>query len=111
MLDSSGSVAEASGQNLFVIKGNTLLTPPAHAGILKGVTRDVVIEIATEAGYRVREEMLNRYDVYTADEAFFTGTATEIAPIRSLDGRAIGAGRTGPITKDLIARFQKYVRC
>src|SRR5688572_5172555 len=73
MLDSAGAVAEGSGQNLFVVKGGRLRTPPAYAGILKGVTRDVVIELAAGAGYQVEESILNRYDVYTADEAFFTG--------------------------------------
>ena len=110
MLDAAGSVAEASGQNLFIIKRDVLYTPAAFAGILRGVTRDVIIEIATEAGHRVQETVLNRYDVYTADEAFFCGTATEIAPIRSVDGRVIGAGQAGPITRDLISRFKAYVR-
>ena len=110
MLDSAGYVAEASGQNLFILKADTLHTPPASAGILKGITRDTVIEIAREAGIPVDEVMLNRYDVYTADEAFFTGTATEIAPIRVVDGRVIGAGKAGPVTRDLTARFQKLVR-
>jgi branched-chain amino acid aminotransferase len=110
MLDSAGYVAEASGQNIFVLKNGVLLTPPPSAGILKGVTRDVIMEIAVESGREVHEILLNRYDVYTADEAFFTGTATEIAPIRSVDGRAIGCGRAGPVTKDLIARFRQYIR-
>jgi branched-chain amino acid aminotransferase len=110
MLDSAGYVAEASGQNLFILKADTLYTPPASAGILKGITRDTVIEIALEAGIPVQEAMLNRYDVYTADEAFFTGTATEIAPIRVVDGRVIGVGKAGPVTRDLTARFQKLVR-
>lgn len=110
MLDSAGTVAEGSGQNIFVVKGGGLRTPPAHAGILKGVTRDVVIELAREAGYDVAETMLNRYDVYTADEAFFTGTAAEVVGIRQLDGRLIGGGRPGPVTRDLRARFQALVR-
>ena len=109
MLDSAGAVAEGSGQNLFVVKHGTLRTLPAYAGILKGVTRDVVIELATEAGYPVEETILNRYDVYTADEAFFTGTASELVAIRQLDGRIIGAGRAGPVTRDLRARFQALV--
>ena len=68
------------------------------------------MQLATEAGHQVREDMLNRFDVYTADEAFLTGSASEIAPIRSYDGRSIGAGRAGPITKDLMARFKKLAR-
>jgi branched-chain amino acid aminotransferase len=109
MMDSSGHVAEGTGQNLFVVKGGTLRTPPLYAGILAGVTRSVVMQLAGEAGHSVKEEMLNRFDVYTADEAFLTGTASEIAPIRSYDGRAIGAGKAGPITRDLMVRFKAYV--
>jgi branched-chain amino acid aminotransferase len=110
MLDSAGSVAEGSGQNLFVVKHGRLRTPPAYAGILRGVTRDVIAELAAQAGYDVREEPLNRYDIYTADEAFFTGTAAEVVGIRQLDGRVVGAGKMGPVTRDLRARFQALVR-
>jgi branched-chain amino acid aminotransferase len=110
MLDSSGSVAEGSGQNIFVVKQGRIRTPPPFAGILKGVTRDVVIELATQAGYDVAETMLNRYDVYTADEAFFTGTAAEVIAIRQVDGRLIGTGGSGPVTRDLRSRFQALVR-
>jgi branched-chain amino acid aminotransferase len=110
MLDSTGTVAEGSGQNIFVVKHGALRTPPPYAGILKGVTRDVVIEIATRAGYQVSESMVNRYDIYTADEAFLTGTAAELVAIRQLDGRVIGSGKAGPVTRDLRARFQALVR-
>jgi branched-chain amino acid aminotransferase len=110
MLDSAGSVAEGSGQNLFVVKAGRLRTPPPYAGILKGVTRDAVIEIAHHAGYPLDESILNRYDVYTADEAFFTGTASEVVAIRQVDGRVIGSGKAGPITRDIRARFQSLVR-
>ena len=110
MLDSSGSVAEGSGQNIFVVKQGRIRTPPPFAGILKGVTRDVVIELATQAGYDVAETMLNRYDVYTADEAFFTGTAAEVIAIRQVDGRLIGNGGSGPVTRDIRSRFQALVR-
>ncbi len=110
LLDSTGSVAEGSGQNLFVVKKGVLRTPPASAGILKGVTRDVVIELAREAGLPVEEVQLNRYDVYTADEAFFSGTAAEIVYIREVDGRIIGAGSAGGVTRDLARRFQQLVR-
>ena len=110
MLDSSGSVAEGSGQNLFVVKKGMLRTPPASAGILKGVTRDVVLELAGEAGLPAEEVQLNRYDVYTADEAFFSGTAAEIVYIREVDGRVIGAGNAGAVTRDLARRFQELVR-
>jgi branched-chain amino acid aminotransferase len=110
MLDSAGAVAEGSGQNIFVVKHGRLLTPPPYAGGLKGVTRDVVMELAKEAGYPVVETILNRYDVYTADEAFFTGTASELVAIRQVDGRVIGSGKAGPVTRDLRARFQALVR-
>jgi branched-chain amino acid aminotransferase len=110
MLDTSGFVAEGSGQNIFVVKHGALKTPPPFAGLLKGVTRDAVIEQARDAGYAVEETMLNRYDVYTADEAFFTGTATEIVGIRQLDGRLIGSGKPGPVTRDLRSRFQALAR-
>jgi branched-chain amino acid aminotransferase len=110
MLDSAGFVAEGSVQNLFVVKAGVIRTPPAYAGILKGVTRGVALELAAGAGYDAREEPLNRYDVYTADEAFFTGTASEIIAIRELDGRTIGSGAAGPVTRDLTARFRSLVR-
>jgi branched-chain amino acid aminotransferase len=110
MLDSSGTVAEGSGQNIFVVKGRHIVTPNVFAGILKGVTRDVVMDLAREAGYEVAESLINRYDIYTADEAFFTGTASEIVGIRSLDGRLIGTGKPGPVTRDLRSRFQALVR-
>lgn len=110
MLDPAGYVAEGSGQNLFVVRGGRVRTPPLSAGILQGVTRDAIIELARAAGYPVEEVLLNRYDVYTADEAFLTGTASEVAPIRRYDGRTIGAGKAGPITRDLRARFHAVVR-
>lgn len=110
MLDASGHVAEASGMNLFVVSGNVLRTPPAYAGILRGVTRDAVLELAAEAGYGAEERMLNRYDIYTADEAFLTGTAAEIVGITKLDGRVIGSGKAGRVTRDLAARFKALVR-
>jgi len=110
MLDSGGHVAEGTGQNVFVVKERVLRTPPLHAGILAGITRGVVMELAAEAGHTVKEEIINRFDIYTADEAFLTGTASEIAPIRSYDGRSIGSGKAGPITKDLMKRFKEYVR-
>src|SRR5688572_5323886 len=110
MMDSAGAVAEGSGQNLFVVKKGIVRTPPASAGILKGVTRDVVIELAAEAGLPLEEIQLNRYDVYTADEAFFSGTAAEIVFIREVDGRLVGDGRAGRVTRDLADRFRQLVR-
>jgi branched-chain amino acid aminotransferase len=110
MMDSAGSVVEASGQNLFIVKNGELFTPAPYAGILKGITRDTVIELARAAGYPVHETILNRYDIYTADEAFLSGTATEIVPIRQLDGRTIGEGRQGRITRELSQKFKAFVR-
>ena len=96
--------------NLCAVKNRVLRTPPPHAGILLGVTRGVVFELAVEAGYPAREEMLNRYDLYTADEVFLCGTGAEIAPIRQFDGRSIGTGTPGPITKDIMRRFRALTR-
>ncbi|HEU5261848.1 MAG TPA: branched-chain-amino-acid transaminase [Gemmatimonadales bacterium] len=106
MLDAGGYVAEASGMNLFAVTNGTLKTPPAYAGILRGVTRDAVIELAREATYGVEEVPINRYDLYTADEMFFTGTAAEVVGVTKLDGRVIGAGVPGPVTKELAKRFK-----
>ena len=110
MLDPSGHVAEASGMNIWAVRKGVLRTPPPHAGILLGVTRGVIAELAVQGGYAVKEEMLNRYDLYTADELFLCGTGAEIAPIRVLDGRPIGEGKPGPITKDLMRRFRAITR-
>jgi len=110
MLDSAGTVAEASGQNVFVVKRGVLRTPPPFAGILQGVTRDAVLELAAELGITAREEQINRYDIYTADEVFLTGTASEIVPVRVVDGRTIGTELPGPVTRRLQAAFQALVR-
>lgn len=109
MLSPEGEVAEGSGQNIFIVKNGVIRTPPPVAGVLKGVTRDAVLTLAREAGVDAREEAFNRYDVYTADEAFFTGTASEVLPIRSLDGREIGTQRPGPITRKLQDAFQQLI--
>ena len=110
MLDSTGHIAEATGMNLFLLRKGTWYTPALHSGLLRGVTRDAMIELIREAGQPVVETLVNRYDLYTAEEAFLTGTAAEIAPIRSVDGRVIGAGKVGPVTSDLRARFLRLVR-
>jgi branched-chain amino acid aminotransferase len=106
MLDSQGYVAEASGMNLFAVTNGTLRTPPGYSGILRGVTRDAVIELAREATFAVEELPLNRYDLYTADEMFLTGTAAEIVAVTRLDGRVIGSGKPGPTTQQLAKRFK-----
>ena len=110
MLDASGHVAEGTGQNIWVVKKGVLKTPPPYAGILLGVTRGFIFELASQAGYPAREEMINRYDIYTADEAFLCGTGAEVAPVRQLDGRSVGNGKPGPITRDLMARFRAATR-
>jgi len=110
MLDSAGHIAEATGMNLFIWKRGVLSTPAVYSGMLRGVTRDTLIELAKGAGYPVSETILNRYDLYTADEAFLTGTAAEVAPIRMVDGRLIGGGTAGPVTRDLRTRFLQLVR-
>ncbi len=109
MLESTGEVAEGVGENVFCVGNHTLRTPPAYSGILRGVTRDAVIELGREAGYDVREESLNRYDLYTADEVFLTGTAAEVVGVVKLDGRKIGCGTVGKVTQDLAARFRDLV--
>ena len=106
MLDGGGMCAEGSGQNVFCVNGRTLRTAPGYAGILRGVTREAVMELAAQAGLEIRQELINRYDLYTADEMFLTGTAAEIVGVVELDGRKIGTGGVGPITKDLSKRFR-----
>ena len=110
MLDASGHVCEATGMNVWIVKHGVLKTPPAFAGILLGVTRGVIFELAAAAGVEAREEMLNRYDLYTADEMFLCGTGAEVAPVRVFDGRPIGNGKPGPVTRDLMARFRSLTR-
>ncbi len=106
MLNKDGYVAECAGDNIFIFKDNALLTPPANAGILIGITRNVVMELAAKMGIQVREELMTRYDVYIADECFLTGTAAEIIPVVKIDGRIIGAGKPGRITLDLLKRYR-----
>src|SRR5437016_2185080 len=109
MLDTNGYVAEASGMNLFCVSKRTLRTPPPYAGILRGVTRDAIIELGMDAGFAIEELPLNRYDLYNADEVLLTGTAAEVVGITKLDNRIIGAGVSGPVTRDLSRRFRALV--
>lgn len=106
MLNEQGLVVECTGDNIFIVRGRRLLTPPAWVGILEGITRGAVMEVAAAAGLEVREEVFTRLDVWTADECFLTGTAAEAIPVVECDGRAIGTGRPGPVTADLIRRFR-----
>jgi branched-chain amino acid aminotransferase len=105
VLDTSGYVSEGSGENLFLVSRDTIYTPPLWASILEGITRRCVIQLASDLGYEVREQMISREWLYIADELFFTGTAAEITPIRSVDGITIGAGRRGPVTEKLQNAF------
>jgi len=100
LLDNEGYVAEGSGENIFVIRDNQIYTPDLTSA-LDGITRNTIFAIAEELGYTIKEKRITRDEVYVADEAFFTGTAAEVTPIRELDGRAIGAGKRGPITEKI----------
>jgi branched-chain amino acid aminotransferase len=111
MLNHKGEVAECTGDNIFLVKHGLLRTPPINAGILEGITRNAVIELAQQAGLTVQEIPLTRHDVYTADECFLTGTAAEVVPVVKCDSRPIGTGRPGPITKQLRERFHELIRC
>jgi branched-chain amino acid aminotransferase len=110
MLNTNGEVAECTGDNIFIVRGGELLTPPKDAGILEGITRGVVIELGTAAGLVVHQTALTRHDVYVADECFLTGSAAEVVPVVKVDSRVIGSGEPGPVTRDLIARFHKLTR-
>jgi branched-chain amino acid aminotransferase len=103
LLNEHGRVAEGSGENLFIVRDGTLLTPPLTAGVLRGVTRDVIIEFAHDLGIAFAESDLLRQDLYVADEAFFTGTAAEVVPIREVDDRDLGP--PGPVTRRLQDTF------
>ncbi|MCY3742070.1 MAG: branched-chain-amino-acid transaminase [Candidatus Poribacteria bacterium] len=108
MLNAEGYVVECSGDNIFWIKNGTLVTPPVHMGILEGVTRNSVIDIAREAGIRLEERVFTRHDLYIADECFLTGTAAEVIPVVKIDQRAVGDGQPGKITQRLISAFRQY---
>lgn len=110
MLNVKGEVAECTGDNIFLVRDGVLLTPPIDAGILEGVTRSAVIELAQQAGIPVREIPLTKHDVYIADECFLTGTAAEVVPVVKVDSRKIGTGVPGPITRQLIERFHALTR-
>jgi branched-chain amino acid aminotransferase len=110
MLNSEGYVAECTGDNIFLIKGNNLLTPPLSAGALYGITRGVVMDIARESGLHVTEPNLTRYDVFNADECFLTGTGAEVVPVVKVDGRVIGTGTPGPRTRELVKKYHELVQ-
>ena len=110
MLDSNGHVVECTGDNIFIIKKGIIYTPPTYIGALEGVTRDAVIELAQGMNMKVEEKIFNRYELYISDECFLTGTAAEIIPVVKIDGRIIGDGLPGNITKELITRFKELTQ-
>ncbi|MEM4196327.1 MAG: branched-chain-amino-acid transaminase, partial [Methanothermobacter sp.] len=110
MLDYHGYVSEGSGENIFIVTDGELQTPPVSSSLLKGITRDSVMKIARAEGVPVREEPITREMLYLADEIFFTGTAAEITPVRSVDGIEIGSGRRGPVTEMLQNEFFRIIR-
>ena len=109
-LDVDGHLSEGSGENIFAVKDGTIYTPPLSASLLLGVTRSSVIQMAAEAGYTVHETVLPREMLYVADELFFTGTAVEVTPIRSVDRVIVGDGKPGPVTKLLQEKFFDVVK-
>jgi branched-chain amino acid aminotransferase len=110
MLNAEGFVAECTGDNVFIVKDGQLFTPPLSAGALYGITRRTVMEIAEESGYQVSEPNLTRYDLFNADECFLTGTGAEIVPVTKIDGRTIGRGRPGPVTRELEEKYHALTK-
>jgi branched-chain amino acid aminotransferase len=110
MLNHKGEICECTGDNIFLVKRGTLQTPPVDAGILEGVTRNAIIELAGSADIPIAQSVLTRHDVYAADECFLTGTAAEVIPVVKCDGRQLGSGKPGPITRQLRERFHQLVR-
>ena len=110
MLNHKGEVAECTGDNIFIVKHGRLMTPPIDAGILEGITRNAVIELARGAGIETAEVAMTRHDLFVADECFLTGSAAEVIPAVKLDGRVIGDGNPGPVTLKLNALFKELVR-
>ncbi len=107
MLNADGYVAECTGDNIFIVRNSEIFTPPASAGILIGITRNVVIELANKAGITVREEQMTPDDLYNADECFLTGTAAEIIPVATIDGKKVANGEPGKITLNLLKDYQE----
>jgi branched-chain amino acid aminotransferase len=110
MLSHSGYVTECTGENIFLVKGKRLLTPPPYIGVLRGITRQTVMELGQHQKLAVQEDLLTRHDLFNADEVFLTGTAAEIVPVVKIDGRVIGAGKPGPVTKKLQAAFRQVTK-
>ena len=110
MLNAEGFVAECTGDNLFIVNQGEVQTPPLSAGALYGITRRVVLELAAEAGLKASEPNLTRYDLFNADECFVTGSGAELMPVVKIDGRTIGKGKPGPITRKLVARYHALTK-
>lgn len=110
MLNAQGNVSEATGDNIFIVRNGQLQTPPFSAGILEGITRSTIIRLAREAGIEAVEKDLVRMDLYAADECFLTGTGAQVIPVNRIDGRDIGSGRVGPITRHLMQAYDELVR-
>jgi branched-chain amino acid aminotransferase len=110
LLDTQGYVSEGSGENIFIVKKGKLITPSSSSSILEGITRDTILTLAREEGIPVLEDRITRDQLYLADEAFLTGTAAEVTPVREVDDRAVGDGKVGPITKRLQARYFDVVK-
>jgi branched-chain amino acid aminotransferase len=109
MLNHKGEVAECTGDNIFIVKNGTILTPPKDAGILEGITRNAILDLAKELGIVAHEVTLTRHDLFVADECFLTGSAAEVIPVVSIDSRMIGQGKVGAVTTKLMAAFKKLV--
>ena len=107
LLNSQGYVTECTGENIFYVRGKCIATPPPYVGILRGITRSVVMRIAKELGFSVEEDVFTRHELYTADEVFLTGTAAEIVPVVKIDNRQIGSGKPGKTTRLLTKEFKK----
>ncbi len=110
MLNKDGYVAECAGDNIFIIKDKVLFTPPESAGILIGITRNVVMKLALEMGMQVKEQLMTKYDLYIAQECFLTGTAAEIIPVVKIDGRTLGTGKPGKITLELLKKYRDLTK-
>ncbi|MCI1591901.1 MULTISPECIES: branched-chain-amino-acid transaminase [Heyndrickxia] len=109
MMNDQGYVAEGSGDNIFIVKDNVIKTPPGYVGTLEGITRNVIIELAKQLGFEIREDVFTRHDVYIADEVFLTGTAAEVIAVVKVDGRNIADGQPGPVTNKLLEAFRNVV--
>jgi branched-chain amino acid aminotransferase len=110
MLNHEGNVAECTGDNIFILRGGVVLTPGTADGILEGITRKVIIELCHKLGVPCFEKTLQRHDLYIADECFLTGSAAEVIPVTKIDGRTIGNGEPGPVTRKLLEAFHRHVR-